>query len=290
MAGELKHVPLEDVLVQKHSVRIHDIDRDIESLAENIRTNGLLRPVMAYFDPEKGKYVAMAGQRRLIAYEYLHSRYPDEGFDRIRCSVVDEPETDAKKRALSLAENMTQLPMTRPDLILAVTDLYSIYGSYEAVQQEFGITKYMVDKYVRLARLPDELKRAVQDGRIHPNPRTAENMAVRAVDAICYVKNGEIPVDKVIEIAREMSKGDADPADIASEAPRGGTVSEMIEQAAKRTKTRLSIDLSREVVAKLEKIAKSNGETTKVRATQYVADCIDRDYSELDDDYTADHN
>ena len=284
MTEELTDVPLDKILVQKHNVRVHGIDREIEGLAENIRANGLLQPVTAYFDPEKKRYVILAGQRRLNAYDYLHKKYPDGGFDRIQCKVTDEPKTDVRKRALSLAENITQLPMTHPDLILAVTDLYNISGNYEAVQREFGITRYMVDKYVRLARLPDELKGAVRDGGIHPNPKTAENMAVRAVDATRYVKNGEVPIDKVIEIAREMSRGEASPADIASEATRGGTVPEMVERAKKRTKTRLNIDLSREMAGRLEKISGSNGETTKVRATQYIMDGIDRDYSDLEGD------
>ena len=281
MAERFEHIPLDQIRVQKHNVRIHDIDQGIEDLADNIRANGLLQPIAAYYEPEQSKYVILTGQRRLNAYHHLNDKYPGGGFDRIQCKIIDEPETPEKKKALSLSENITQLSMTNPDLIRAVTDLYNVYGDYEMVRQEFGISKGMVEKYVKMARLPNELKEAIQDGKIHPKPTTAVNVALRAVDATSYTKNGPVPIDTVIGLAVEMCKQDNNAADIAAEARRGGTTEEIVDRARERPKSKFNIALPTEMAKKLQRVADSNGESEELRATQYVLDGVDRDYSQL---------
>jgi ParB/RepB/Spo0J family partition protein len=280
---EFKDILLDSIRVQKHNVRIHDIDQGIEDLAENIKANGLLQPIAAYYDSAQSRYVILTGQRRLNAHHYLNDKYPGEGFDKIQCKIIPEPKTDEKKKALSLAENITQLPMTKPDLIKAVTDLYNVYGDYEMVRQEFGISKRMVDKYVRLSRLPETLKTAIQKGEIHPNPTKAENMAIRAVDALQYTKNGPIPEDQVLEMAKAMARPGNDPADLSTEAARGGSVSDIEARATKRSKQPLSIDLDTELSEKLQKVSEQSGDTEKARATQYVVEGVERDYTQIGD-------
>ena len=283
MNEKLEYVNLDEIKVQKHNVRIHDIDQGIEDLAENIRANGLLQPIAAYYDSDRSHYVILTGQRRLNAYHHLKDTYPDEGFDKIQCNIIAEPDTDEKKKALSLAENITQLPMTNPDLIKAVTDLYNVYGDYEMVQQEFGISKRMVDKYVRLSRLPERLQTAIREGEIHHKPKTAENAAIRAVDALQYTKNGPVSVDTVLEMAKEMANSDNDVGSLTEEAKRGGSVDDIKKRAAKKPKSKLNIDLSTETAEKLQKVSESSGDTAKMRATQYVVEGTDRDYDQLGD-------
>ena len=276
-------ISLDNIKVQKHNVRLHEIDQGREDLAESIKVNGLLQPIAAYYDSEKSQYVILTGQRRLNAYHYLNEHYPNEGFDRIQCKIIKEPKSEEKKKALSLAENITQLPMTNPDLIKAVTDLYNVYGDYDMVRQEFGISKKMVDNYVKLARLPDELKQAIQNGEIHSNPKTAEDVSLKAVDALNYTKNGPVPVDKVVELAKEMAKPETVTQDLVKEAKKGGTTEEIKARASKRAKSKISIDLDTAVAEKLKNVADSNGETEKGRATQYVIDGVERDYSQMGD-------
>lgn len=275
-------ISLDQIKVQKYNVRRHDIDVGIEDLSVNIRANGLLQPITAFFDSEKQSYVILAGQRRLNAHHYLNEQYPGEGFDKIKCIVIDEPESANKKMSLSLAENITQLPMTNSDLVKAVTDLYNIYHDYDLVQKEFGLTKYMVDKFVKLARLPDRIKTAVDAGEISSNNKTAENSALKAVDALHYVKGGDVPVEDVLSLAKEHAKREIDAAVLITEAGRGGTIEEITSRANNKPKSKFDINLSTDVAEKLQKVADNSGETAKNRATSYVVDGVARDYSEID--------
>ena len=283
MSDNLIHlIPLDQIKVQKYNVRRHDIDVGIEDLAVNIRANSLLQPITAYFNSEKQSYVILAGQRRLNAHHLLHEQYPKEGFDKIKCIVIDEPESDNKKMSLSLAENITQLPMTNPDLVKAVTDLYNTYHDYDIVQEEFGLTKYMVDKFVKLARLPDRIKTAVNEGEISSNPKTAENAALKAVDALNYVKGGNVPVEDVLSLAKELAKTETDTQALTSEAGRGGSIEDIKSRAKKQSKSKIPVHLSTDVAEKLQKIADNSGETVQNKATSYVVDGVARDYSEID--------
>ena len=282
MPNNTEYISLDKIKVQKHNVRIHDIDVGIDDLAANIKANGLLQPIAAYYDSGKEHYVILTGQRRLNAYHRLDESYPGEGYDKIECKIIGEPESDEKKMALSLAENITQLPMTNSDLIKAVTDLYNVYGSYDMVRQEFGITKKMVDKYVRLSRLPQVLKDAIKNGGISSNPKTAENVAIRAVNATNYVKNGSVPEQTVLELAIEMAKGEVDINDLVDEIPKGGTIDDIKGRAQGKPKTNIPIHLSTETAKKLKQVSDSSGEPAALRATQYVVDGVEKDYSQLE--------
>lgn len=264
-------------------MRIHDVSQGIEDLAENIRAVGLLQPVAVYFDSSASIYMLLTGQRRLQAYHYNNERYPDEGYDKILCRVIDDPKTDEKKKALSLAENITQLPMTDSDLIRAVTDLYNVYGDYDIVKQEFGITSRMVDKYVKLSRLPERIKEAVENGEIHSSPPIALNMALKAVTATSYTRGGDVPEQKVIDLATEMAKSENIATDLAKAAEQGGSVPEIVERSKKIPKNKLKIDLSKEIAEKLRKVAEASGETEVAMAFQYIETGVNRDFGQLDD-------
>ena len=270
MAVHLEDISLDMIKVQKHNVRRRNIGEGIEDLAASIKANTLLQPIAAYLDAAKGMYVILTGQRRLQAYHHLNEKYPNQGYDKIKCMVFDEPKTDEEKMSMSLAENITQLQMTGPDLVKAVTDLYNKYGDYEIVREKFGITKYMVNKYVKLSRLPPELKEAIKNGEIHSNPKTAENSALRAVDGHQYTKGGPVLIEIVIETAKALAAGITD------------YVVPGVGVSPKRPKVKLDIDLSTETAEKLKRIADLNGQSEKGRATQYVVSGTDRDYRQLE--------
>ena len=280
---EIQSIPLDSIKVQKYNVRKKEIDKGIEDLAASIKAVGLLQPITVFYDSEKEIYVILAGQRRLNAHHFLNEKYPGKGWDKIQCIVIDEPETNEKKMALSLAENITQVQMTNTDIVKAVTDLYNTYRDYDMVQEEFGLTRYMVDKFVRLARLPERLKDAINEGEISPNTKIAENSALRAVDALKWTKGGEIDVEDVLELSKEYAKGEIDSQSLTEEASKGGTVSEIKEAAKKKPKSKLTLSLSTDVATKLKKVADNVGENEHSKAVSYIIAGVDKDYADLEE-------
>ena len=281
-SDKIQLIPLDKIRVQKFNVRTKDIDSGIDEIAVSIKAIGLIQPISVFFNSEKDRYVVLAGQRRLNAYVKLNIDFPGEGFDKIKCIEMDEPKTNEEKIAFSLAENITQLPMTNTDLVKAVTDLYNVYRDYEMVRDTFGITKYMVDKFVSLSRLPEHLIDAINGGEIHPNDKTAENAAIRAVNALQWIKGGDVDVADVLELAKEYAKDEIDAGDLDDSAKKGGEVIDIIGGAKDKPKEKLTVKLSTEVAAKLKKVSDSNGEKPESRATSYVVKGVAKDYADLD--------
>ena len=282
MVREIKIIKLSEIKVPKHNVRKHNIDKGLDDLCASIKALGLKQPITVYFDSDDSQYEVLMGQRRLNAFHLLNKDNPNKGFDELECIIDPEPETKEDKIALSLAENLTQTQMDNTDIIQAVTDLYNVYHDYIQVKEKFGLTKYMIDKYVKLARLPPELKKAIEDGAIHPNPKTAENAALRAVDALTWVVGDD--VKPVLDMSKELAKNEIDQASLIAESKKGGTLDEIKDRAKKKKKAQIKLQLSEEIDTKLEKVAKSEGSEKISKAIQYITKGVEEDYSEdLDD-------
>lgn len=279
MAYRVEELPIDMVKVQKHNVRIHDIDSGVEDLAASIKTHGLLEPIVAYKSGDQ--YFILTGQRRLNAYVMLNENHPGSGYDRIPCFVRDEPESDDQKKALSLAENITQLPMNEPDLVKAVTDLYNVYGDYDLVQQKFGLTRYMVNKYVKLARLPEELKIAINNGEISNKPQSAVNMALKAVDACNYTKGCATPVTVVVELAKALADGSVDPQDAKKGMRMGKSIDDM--RKMKDDKVLIKVHLSTDTDEKLDAVAHSKESEKDATAASYIVEGVERDYAQMEE-------
>ena len=278
MAYRVVELPIDKIKVKKQNVRVHDIATGIDDLATSIKVHGLLEPIVAY--KSNDTYYILAGQRRLNAYANLNEKYPGGGFDHIPCYVRDEPENDDQKKALSLAENITQLPMNESDLVKAVTDLYNVYSNYDIVKEKFGISQYMVKKYVKRSRLPQELKDAIDNSEIHRNERTATNMAIKAVDAYNYSKGCGTSIDVVLELAKALGEGSVDPHDAKKGAIMGKSISEM--KKMKDDKVPIKIDLAKDIDEKLDKVAQSKSSQKSITAAQYIIEGVERDYAQVE--------
>jgi len=201
---ELKKIKVSELKVPKHNIRIHNPDYRIEDLKTSIKNMGLIEPITVF--EESGTYVALIGQRRLLAYYELNEEFPGQGFDEIECIVRNIPDDDDLKRALSTGENITHLPMSKRDLERVVTDLYNKCGSYDLICRRFGLSRYMVDKYVGLSRLPEKIREAIKSGELGPQQNRAERIALAAADALQFVPGGRISEEKVLKLACMMAR------------------------------------------------------------------------------------
>jgi len=282
MVSTFKNISLGEIKIDKFNVRKKEIQTGLDELKESIKVFGLMQPITVYFDTDKKCYVIIAGQRRFNTYIVLNEENPNEGYDTIEAKIIDEPETEDLKKALSLTENLTQLQMENTDVVRAVTDLYNTYRDYDIVQQEFALTRFMIDKYVSLARLPERLVQAINEGEISPNTKSAENAAIRAVKALNWTKGGDVEVEDVMEFAKEYSKGDIQKDTLDRESKKGGTIAEIKARAAKKSVRELSkLKLSSEVFDKLTKIADQLSEKPEMRATSYIIKGVSEDYKKL---------
>ena len=78
-----KEIPLGDLTIGLGQVRIRDVSKDIDQLADSIRQVGLLEPIVVSPTDDEGKYEIITGQRRFLAHQEL-------GKDKIWAAILDQ--------------------------------------------------------------------------------------------------------------------------------------------------------------------------------------------------------
>ena len=214
-----EELKLVDLYVGESNVRAENVQKDIDILAEHIRVNGLLEPIIVFAvddlsekhgefyesrNEKKGKYEILAGQRRFAAFKKLNEEYSNEGFDKIPCHVRVPPEDGLYAKAISIGENLTQLPMTLADSIDACDTLFKKYGDEKIVSKKYGISVKLVEKYVKFSRLPKMIQDRLNE--IHTSPKTAINIAIDACDARDYSIDDPDSVQSVFDLAKRLGE------------------------------------------------------------------------------------
>src|SRR5436309_2261048 len=99
---ELKEIPLKDLVIGKGQVRLSNVGKDLDELAESIRVVGLLEPIVVTPTEKPGQYEILTGQRRFLAHEQLKK-------DSILAVVLKEKVDPITAKIISLTENLVRL-------------------------------------------------------------------------------------------------------------------------------------------------------------------------------------
>ena len=181
-----------------------------------------------------------------------------------------------EKVAKSLASQLgTDTESQLVNVIEACDKLFKIYNDAKIVAKKTGISKKLVERYVKYARLPS----LVQDnlGAIAKNPKTAVNLAVEAADALAWSKDSKIPVEKVLSLAKKMGEKKKKSQEeykklkqAAEENPESSL--EAIESESKKIKNPKSykIILSALTSDKLETVANEHGNDPEDELTEII--------------------
>lgn len=193
MAGIKEHrsIPLDDLVIGKAQVRVSEPGAGIEELADSIRVQGLLQPIVVCQAADGEKWEILTGQRRFLAHKRL-------GRDSIQAAVLDERVDEAQAKAISITENLIRRKLTGKDLKDGILFLYKIYGSVQDVAEKTGISRERVRANVNYQRLHPRLQELVDDNEV------PIHVAVRAHDA-AEDTTGEVNADDAEKLAREMA-------------------------------------------------------------------------------------
>ena len=285
------YVELSDLYVGLSNVRTENVndEEELKNLAEHIGRHGLLEPIVVFEvnnltdkhllyesrKDQKNKFEILAGQRRFTAFKKLNDENSGKGWNKIPCHIRSPPDDDTDAKAISLGEGLTQLPFTLADTMDACNSLFKVYNDPKIVAKKTGVSKTLVEKYVKFARLP----KLIQDhlDSVHKNPKTAVNLAVEAADALSYTLDGEITPDKVYELAKKLgekkkkSQDDYKKLKQAAEENPEETI-EKIESISSELQnpTKLTIVLVPKTNSKLEDAAEQHGNDPEDEAVDLI--------------------
>ncbi len=186
---EVKEIPLASLVIGKNNVRLSDVGKDIDELANSIKKLGLLEPIVVCPAETPGKYEILTGQRRFLAHQRL-------GRESILAAVIPDRVDETTAKVISLTENLMRRDMNRKDLITVCTALYKQYTTIKDVADETGLPASTVSLYVKYDRLKPELKELVDSGEV------GMKEALRAQDAA--MTTGTYLPEVATKLAKEL--------------------------------------------------------------------------------------
>ncbi|KUM42701.1 ParB/RepB/Spo0J family partition protein [Pseudomonas sp. EpS/L25] len=155
--SELQSLPLDIIQRGKYQPRRHMDPVALEELANSIRVQGLMQPIVVRAIGE-GRYEIIAGERRWRASQQA-------GLDRIPALVRDVP--DQVAIALALIENIQRQNLNPLEEAIALQRLQDEFELTQAqVAEAVGKSRSGVTNLLRLLALADEAKELLAKGEL----------------------------------------------------------------------------------------------------------------------------
>ncbi len=149
LEGRLKQVPIDLIRRNGDQPRRHFGEDDLAALADSIREQGVLEPVLLRPAGE-GNYEIVAGERRWRAAQQA-------GLTQIPALIRDVD--DGQARAVALVENMQRVDLRPLEQAEGLHQLMSEHSlTQQAVSETVGLSRAKVANLLRLRALEPEVK------------------------------------------------------------------------------------------------------------------------------------
>lgn len=142
-------IPQSEILPNPNQPRKRFNYDELEGLAQSIRTNGILQPLLVRTN-ENGRYELVAGERRLRAARLV-------GMTKVPCVVNEISESDSA--VFAIIENLQRQNLDFFEEAEALAILVSEYRmSQEELCKKLGKAQSTLSNKLRLLRLSDEMR------------------------------------------------------------------------------------------------------------------------------------
>lgn len=156
--SSLMEVSLDAIQVSLHQARKDFNEKEIASLAESIKTYGLLEPILISEKPGEG-FVLVAGERRWRAARLA-------GLKTISAIVRNVGKKEA--RLIGLIENIQRKDLNAIELAEALDSLaQELNLTHEEMAISLGFSRPRITNLLRLLELSDEIKDYVINGHLN---------------------------------------------------------------------------------------------------------------------------
>lgn len=196
---ELKHVPVEFIQRGKYQPRRDMHQEALEELAESIKAQGVLQPIVIR-SISSDKYEIIAGERRWRATQLA-------GFDTIPAVIRDV--SDEAAIAMALIENIQREDLNPIEEAVALKRLQDEFElTHQQVADAVGKSRTSVTNLLRLIALDSEVKKLLENGDIEMGharsvlslePLQQREIAQQVVAKSLSVRQAEALVRRLLE-------------------------------------------------------------------------------------------
>ena len=187
-----------------HQTRFRFRDEPLQELADSIRANGVLQPIVVR-PGQDGRYLLILGERRCRASKLA-------GREKVPAIVRRVSEQQAAE--ITVVENLQRQDLNCLEQANAFAKLSKDFGmTQEQIGQRTGVSRESVSNYMRLLKLPPEVQQHLGEGRLgfsearvlltllDPNliPKIAEeairrHLSVQQLEDLVFATN--VPLEK----------------------------------------------------------------------------------------------
>ena len=150
----LQHLPIDKIQRGQYQPRLHIRQEALEELADSIRAQGVVQPIVVR--PVGGKYELIAGERRWRAAQLAELQ---------EIPAVIREIDDQAAAAMSLIENIQREDLNPLEESMALQRLINEFElTHQQVADAVGRSRTAVTNLLRLLELEEETKKLLDDG------------------------------------------------------------------------------------------------------------------------------
>ncbi len=152
------NVAIADIDKNPFQTRLVDDDDALEELADSIKANGVVQPIVVRPAEEEGRYILIMGERRLHASKKA-------GKTHIPALVRRVSEQQAAE--MTIIENLQRedlSPMEQAESFRVLSNKFSL--TQQQIAERVGLSRVSVANYMRLLKLPREVMQMLMEKRI----------------------------------------------------------------------------------------------------------------------------
>lgn len=154
--GELRNLPVDVIQRGKYQPRVDMHPDSLEELADSIRSQGVVQPIVVRPIGEPGRYEIIAGERRWRASQLA-------GLHEIPAVIRDVP--DQAAIAMALIENIQREELNPMEEANALQRLLDEFGmTHQQAADAVGRSRAAVSNLLRLRLLNPDVKKMLENG------------------------------------------------------------------------------------------------------------------------------
>jgi len=195
----LQHFPLDMIQPGKYQPRMDMVEDSLEDLADSIRSQGLVQPIVVR-PIDGGRYEIIAGERRWRASQMA-------GLEILPALVRDV--SDRQAIAMALIENIQREnlnPMEEANALQRLLEEFSM--THQEAADAVGRSRTAVSNLLRLRNLNDDVKRLAENGDIemgHARALLALEGVIQS-EAAAHIVEKCLSVRETEQLVRRLQK------------------------------------------------------------------------------------
>ena len=158
-AEKIENISIDNIKPNRHQPRSVFNEEKLQELAESIKENGLIEPIVVVRSVAPGEYELIAGERRLRASKLA-------GLTEIR-AIIQEGASDKDNLDLALIENIQREDLNPIEEAKAYKKYSEEYKyTQEQISKAVNKNRSVIANTMRLLNLPENIQNMIIEGKI----------------------------------------------------------------------------------------------------------------------------